>query len=372
MRALRFLLQKEFKQIFRNRALLRSMFMMPVIQLLILPQAANFTIRNINLAFVDLDHSIYSQKLINKMLSSGYFKLAGFAPTYKDAYTLIEKDKADIVVEIPQGFEHDLEREGSKTLCLSVDAINGVKAAVGSGYLTSIIQDFNSDIRIDWTEPWTVNAVPTVEVTSSNWYNPTLSYYLFMVPGILVLLVTMVGGNMSAQNIVREKEMGTIEQINVTPIKKYHFILGKLIPFWVLGVIIFSIGLIIARFVYGIIPLGSVALLYLFLSVYLIAITGFGLLVSTYADTPLQAHSLTFFFVQIFNMMGGLYTPIDSMPGWAVIITKIIPVSYFIDVMRMIVIKGSHFHDVLHHIGVVFLMGVILNVWAVLNYRKTS
>jgi ABC-2 type transport system permease protein len=177
---------------------------------------------------------------------------------------------------------------------------------------------------------------------------------------------------MTSQNIVREKEMGTIEQINVTPVKKYHFILGKLIPFWVLGVVVFTLGLGIAWAVYGIIPLGSVGLLYLFVSVYLIAIMGFGLLISTYSETPMQANSLTFFFMQIFNMMGGLYTPIDSMPGWAKVITELIPISYFIEVMRMIVIKGSHFNDILPHILIVLLMGVVLNTWAILNYRKTT
>lgn len=372
MRTLRFLLQKEFRQIFRNPALIRMMFMTPIIQLIILPQAANFTVRNINIAFVDLDRSTYSQKFIDKVLSSGYFRFVGFTPTYNKAYTLIEKDKADIVMEIPKGFEDKLNTENSQKLSLSVNAINGVKAAVGSGYLTNIIQDFNREIQVDWIQPSTMNPMPQIDVVSSNWYNPTLSYYLFMVPGILVLLVTLVGGNMTSQNIVREKEVGTIEQINVTPIKKYHFILGKLIPFWILGIIVFTLGLGIARVIYGIIPLGSVALLYLFVSVYLVAIMGFGLLISTYSDTPLQAHSLTFFFVQIFNMMGGLFTPIDSMPAWAKVITDIIPVSYFIRVMRMIVIKGSDFHDIIPHLIAVTIMGIVLNGWAILNYRKTT
>lgn len=348
------------------------MFMVPVIQLIILPQAANYTIKNINIAVVDLDRSSYSSKLVNKVLSSGYFKLAEFSHTYKEAYHLIENDKADIVIEIPQGFEHNLEREGNQKISLSVDAINGVKASVGSAYLTRIIQDFNGQIRLDWVQPSMMNQMPTIDVASSNWYNPNLSYYLFMVPGILVLLVTMIGGNMTAQNIVIEKESGTIEQINVTPVKKYQFILGKLIPFWLLGVIIFTLGLTIARVVYGIIPLGSIALLYLFVSVYLIAIMGFGLLISTYSETPMQANSLIFFFLQIFNMMGGLYTPIDSMPAWARVITDVIPISYFIKVMRMIVIKGSHFHDIIPHILIVLLMGVILNTWAIINYRKTT
>jgi ABC-2 type transport system permease protein len=372
MRTLKFLLQKEFRQIFRNPNILRMIFMVPVIQLIILPQAANYTIKNINIAVVDLDRSSYSQKFVNKVLSSGYFKLAAFCQSYDKAYHLIENDKADIIIEIPQGFERKLNTEQNQTISLSVDAINGVKAAVGSGYLTKIIQDFNGQIRLDWVQPSTVNQMPTIDVESSNWYNPNLSYYLFMVPGILVLLVTLVGGNMTAQNIVAEKESGTIEQINVTPVKKYQFLLGKLIPFWVLGVTMFTLGLIIAWAIYGIIPLGSIPLLYLFVTVYLIAIMGFGLLISTYSETPIQANSLIFFFLQIFNMMGGLYTPIDSMPSWAKVITHIIPISYFIEVMRMIVIKGSQLHDIMPHILIVLLMGVILNTWAILNYRKTT
>jgi ABC-2 type transport system permease protein len=372
MRTLFFLLQKEFLQIFRNKTLLRTMFIAPMIQLLILPQAANYTIKNINIAIVDHDHSSYSNKLTEKILSSGYFKLAGFDASYNQAYQLIEKDKADIVLEIPAGFERNLVRENSQNVAVAVNAINGVKASVGNGYLGSIISDFNNDIRIDWIQPARINQLPVIEVAASNWYNPSLTYYIFMVPGILVFLVTMVGGNMTSLNIVKEKEIGTIAQINVTPIKKWHFILGKLIPFWILGVIIFSFGLIIARVIYNIIPLGSLPTLYLFLSVYLFALLGFGLLISTYSETQQQANSLIFFFVMIFNMMSGLFTPIDSMPGWAQVITHLIPISYFIQVMRMIVLKGSELHNILYHIGVVFIMAVVLNTWAIINYRKTS
>jgi ABC-2 type transport system permease protein len=372
MRTLRFLLEKEFRQIFRNKALLPMIFVMPMIQLLVLPQAANYTIKNINLSVVDLDHSSYSRKLIDKIYASGYFLSAGNPRSTADAMKLIEKDKADILLTIPVGFERNLVREGSQKVAVAVNAINGVKAAVGNNYLGSIIMDFNNQIRLDWVQPSRINNQPKIDIVTSYWYNPMLTYYIFMVPGILVFLVTMIGGNMTALNIVKEKEVGTIEQINVTPLRKSQFILGKLIPFWILGIVIFTVGLIIARVVYGIIPLGSVPLLYLFTGVYLFTLLGFGLLISTYSDTQQQANSIMFLFVMIFNLMGGLFTPIDSMPGWAQVITKIIPISYFIDVMRMIVLKGSEFRHILHHIGIVFGMGVILNGWAILNYKKTS
>lgn len=177
---------------------------------------------------------------------------------------------------------------------------------------------------------------------------------------------------MSALNIVKEKESGTIEQMNVTPVKKFQFILGKLIPFWILGIIVFTVGLIVARLMYGIVPLGSITLLYTFAGVYLFAMVGFGMLISTYSETQLQAMSLIFLCVMIFNMMSGLFTPIDSMPEWAKWIARLIPVTYFINVIRMIVLKGSGLYDVIKDLGILATMGIILNGWAVLNYRKTA
>jgi len=193
-----------------------------------------------------------------------------------------------------------------------------------------------------------------------------------MVPGILAILVTMVGGFMSALNIVKEKEAGTIEQINVTPIKKYHFILGKLIPFWVLGNIIFSIGLIVARVVYGIVPAGSLLVLYACISMYLLAILGFGLLISTFCETQQQAMLIMFFFMMIFILMGGLYTPIESMPGWAQVIAQFNPASYLIEVIRMVVLKGSGFKDIIPHLIKLGIFAIVLNGWAIFNYKKTN
>jgi ABC-2 type transport system permease protein len=139
-----------------------------------------------------------------------------------------------------------------------------------------------------------------------------------------------------------------------------------------MGAIVFSFSLIIGWIFYGIVPMGHIALLYLFLLVFLFAILGFGLLVSTYSETQQQANSLMFLFMMVFNMMSGLYTPVDSMPVWAKFITHMFPVSYFIDVMRMIVIKGSGFHDIAHHLLMVFIIGAVLNTWAIINYRKTT
>lgn len=372
MRIIKFLLIKEFKQIFRNRAILAVIMVMPVIQLIVLPLAANYEIKNINLAVVDNDRSDYSRDLINQIIASGYFKLRSYNDSYKQAFTQIEDDNADLILEIPHGFEQDLMRENKQQLFIGVNAINGTKAGLGAGYISDIIREYNIGLRKKMNVQESFNAIPVIEITSSNWYNPHLNYKLYMVPGILAILVTLVGGFLSALNIVKEKEAGTIEQINVSPIKKYHFILGKLIPFWILGNVVFTLGLLVGWIFYGIIPLGNLVVLYTFISVYLLAILGFGLLISTICDTQQQAMLIMFFFVMIFVLMGGLFTPIDSMPDWAKTISKFNPISYFIDVMRMVIIKGSGFRDIQKHILIIIGFAIVLNTAAILNYRKTS
>lgn len=372
MRTIKFLLQKEFRQIFRNKAILIMVMVMPVMQLLVLPLAANYEVRNINVAVIDNDHSSYSQKLISKITASGYFKLTGYDFSFKEAYKLIEADKADLILEIPHGFERNLVRENEQKLFIAVNAINGTKANLGGVYLSGTIKDFNGDVRLQLLQPGKVNQQPAINITSSNWFNPLLNYHVFMVPGILAILVTMIGGFLTALNIVKEKEVGTIEQINVTPIKKHHFILGKLIPFWILGNVVFTLGLCVSWIIYGIAPLGSLLLLYGFIALYLLAISGFGLLISTFCDTQQQAMFIMFFFMMIFILMGGLFTSIDSMPDWAKMVTKFNPVAYLIEVMRMIILKGSGFKDIAKQLGIIGLFAIVLNSWAVFNYKKTG
>lgn len=374
MKVLRFILQKEFRQIFRDKTILAMMFVMPTMQLIILPLAANFEVKHINLAYVDHDHSSYSQQLLHKIASSGYFKVMSAPVSYKEGLKTIEEGDADLLLEIPPEFERNLVREGSQKLNLSVDAINGTKSSIGAAYLLSVLSDFNNnlDINIKSPAPRTNSAVANINIASTNWYNIRAEYKYYMVPGILVLLLTMIGGFITALNIVKEKEIGTIEQINVTPIKKWQFILGKLVPFWIVGMIVFTIGLIVMYLVYGIFPLGSLAVLYLFAAVYLVALLGLGLLISTFADTQLQAMFIAYFFMMIFMLMSGFFTSTDSMPGWARIISDLTPVTHFIRVVRLIVLKGSGLAEVHTELVYLFVFALVLNGLAILNYRKTS
>lgn len=372
MRVLKFLLIKEFKQIFRNKTLLPLIFVLPLIQLLVMPLAADYEVKNINISIVDNDQSAYSQQLSSKILASGYFQLSSYTHSFNESLKEIELDKADLILEIPPNFEQNLRRNGLEKLFIAVNAINGTKASLGGSYLSSIIRDFNQNIQIsDYSRP--PLEYKSIEVSAINWFNPNMNYKIFMVPGILVILVTMIGAYMCGLNIVKEKEVGTIEQINVSPIKKHYYILGKLIPFWIIGIIVFSIGFfIIAWLVYGIIPLGNLFLLFAYLGLFLIAILGFGLLISTYSETQQQAMSVSFFFMLVFIMMSGLFTSIDAMPSWAQKIAFANPVTYFIEVMRMVVLKGSGLVDILKHIFIMVGFAILFNTWAIINYRKTS
>src|SRR6266567_4257122 len=340
MRTLLFLLEKEFRQILRNRQIIRILIIAPVIQLILLPLAADYSVKNISIAVVDNDHSTFSQKLISKITASGHFKLTGYTASYKEALSLVEQEKADLAIQIPVDFEKGLVRGDSKKLFVAIDAIEGTKANLGGAYLSSIVKDFNDDIRLNWQSAPTIDDAPQITMAPSNWYNPYLNYKLYMVPAILVTLVTAMAAMQSAFNIVQEKESGTIEQINVTPIKKHIFIIGKLIPFLVLGIVVFTLGLLVGWAFYGVVPSGNLLVLYGSLVVYLFAMLGLGLLISTYSGTQMQAMSLSFFFINIFNMMSGVFSSVDSMPGWAQTIVMTFPPSHFIKIMRMVVLTG--------------------------------
>ncbi len=371
MRTLKFLLRKEFLQIFRDKLILRMIFALPVIQLILLPYAATYEIKNITLSVVDNDHSEYSRKLINNLTASGYFQLVDYSKTYADALDQVEKDKADLIVEIPEGFERDLIRDNETIVLFAANAISGQTAGLAVAYANTIVKDFNNDVRTQWIQQPRLNATPVIDITSSNWFNTQMDYKKFIVPGVLALLVTLVGFLMASLNIVKEKEIGTIEQLNVSPIKKYQFILSKLIPFWVLGLVVLTIGFIISFLLYGIYPEGSFLVGFLFAGIYLIALLGFGLLTSIYSDTQQQAMFIAYFFMLIFILLGGLFSPIENMPDWAQYLTYINPVRYLIEAMRMIVLKGSGFWDLRYHFLIVSGFAIVFNGLAIWNYKKT-
>jgi len=372
MRVLRYLLEKEFKQFFRNSFLPRMVIMFPMTALLIYPLVANFEIRNINLSLVDHDKSSYSQELVQKIQSSGYFRITDVSDTYMQALKSVELDRSDLILEIPSGFERGLVREKKADLMISANAVNGNKGGLGTSYLVGIIGEFNTLIRAELLGANKSFALPAMAVIPLYRYNPSLLYSVYMVPAILIMVLAMISGFLPALNIVGEKQNGTIEQMNVTPVRKFTFIVSKLIPYWVVGYAVLTLGMLIALFVWKLYPQGSLYTIYLFATIFLLAFSGLGLVVSNYAVTVQQAMFMMFFFVLTFIFMSGLYTPVENMPGWAQVISHFSPLKYIIQVLRMVYLKGSGFPQLRSQFLALSCFALFFNGWAVLSYRKKS
>lgn len=370
MRKLITIIQKEFIQIFRDKSMLPIIFIVPILQLLVLSYTATFEIKNVRLIVVDHDHSSWSRQLLDKFSGSHFFTLSDHLANYKAAEEQLKRGDADQIMVIESGFEKKLTNEGSAQIQLVTDAINGSAASLMSAYALSIITDFNSDILVQ-QQPAHFKGMP-IRLSPSFWYNPNLNYITFMVPGILVLLVTLIATFLSSMNIVKEKELGTIEQLNVTPISKTEFIAGKLIPFWIIAMFDFLLGLFLAYFVFGIVIVGSPVLLLFVTAVYLLLVLGLGLLISTLTNTMQQAMFISWFFMVIFILMSGLFTPIESMPNWAQQLNIINPLAYFIRINRMIMLKGSVFSDIHHDFYAMAVYAILMMGFATLRYRKRA
>ena len=373
MRTILFILQKEFLQIARNRAMLAIIFVMPVVQLLVLANAATFEVRSTPVSLVDLDQSTTSRRLVEKLQASGYFEVVetAFSPAQADEALL--RRTARLVLHIPHGFERDLRRSSTAKIQMVFDAQDGATAGVVQSYANTILATFNRDIQVDFVSPAAeATRPPAIEIIPAHWYNPDLDYLTFMVPGILVLLVTMIGTFLSAMNVVREKEIGTIEQLNVTPIRKYQFVAGKLLPFLVIALFELAFGLVIAWLVFRIPMIGNLALVFALAVVYLLAMLGLGLLISTVTETQQQAMFIAWFVMVIFILMSGLFTPIESMPAWAQKLTLLNPVAYFITIMRRVLLKGAGFGAVQFEFWALAAYATAMLMLALRRYRKVS
>lgn len=353
--------------------MLPIIFILPILQLLILSVAATYEVKNIKFAYIDHDHSSTSRTLIDKFNASTYFNVLTDYPSHKKASSGMLAGEVDVVLEIPTHFERNLLKEKTTDLSIIINAIDGAAAGVESGYVNQIIQSYNQEVKLTFMDSSEKVVQPvTIESIPSFWYNISLDYKTFMVPGILVLLVTMITLFLSGMNIVREKEIGTLEQINVTPIRKSQFIIGKLFPFWVIGMGLLTVGLILAKLIFDTPMIGSLPLLYFYTSIYILVILGMGLFISNFTNTQQQAMFIAWFFVVIFILMSGLFTPIESMPKWAQIITEFNPIKYFVEIMRMVLLKGSGFMDILPQLCKTLLYAIVMNGLAIWSYKKTS
>lgn len=363
MRTISFLLRKEFLQIFRNKPMLAIIFVLPIVQLLVLSFAATFDVRTTSMALFDQDRTYASTRLVERFEASGYFHLTERAFDARRADEAMMRDDADMILRIPANFERDLARMGRSEVHITLDAVDGATAGVVQAYALQILAASGEDSG---------RVGPRIEVLPAFWFNPNMDYKTYMVPGILVILVTMIGTFLTSMNIVREKETGTIEQLNVTPIRRWHFIVGKLMPFWLIAMCELAAGLVIARIVFDVPMLGNLALVFLLAGIYMLAMLGVGLYVSTRADTQQQAMFLAWFIMVICILMSGLFTPIESMPDWAQAITKFNPVAHFIEIMRRVLLKGSDFAGIRDEFWILTAFACGILTLAVRQYRKVS
>ena len=361
---LRFLIQKEFLQIRRNAFLPRLIVLFPIVIMCVMPWVMQMEVKNIVVDVVDIDHTVESQRLVRQIAASSYFIFGGQKSTYAEAMKDIEKGRADIILEIRDG-----------QYLIAANAVNGTKGSMGSAYLSQIV---NEELRMKNGEFAT--ALPTSAAANSSsfilnsltLYNKHQNYKLFMIPALLAIVMMLMTGFLPTLNIVGEKESGTIEQINVTPVSKWAFILSKLIPYWLIALFVVTVCLILAWLVYGITPVGSLWLVYALAMLLALFFSSFGLIVSNYSDTMQQAMFVMWFFIVCIMLLSGLFTPTRSMPHWAYLTTYVNPMHYFIDAIRTVFIRGGSFREVAHQLSALLAIGLFMATWAVRSYKKNN
>ncbi len=368
---LSFLLEKEFKQFYRNKFMLGIAVVFPLVVMLVMPWAATLDIKNIQVSVVDNDLSPFSRDFIQKIEHSTYFNLSSMADNYNQGIREVEKGKADLVVEIPERFESDLINFGTVPVKVSINSVNGIKGMMGQSYIHALALQFSQE-QVQLSKLQSKQDIPQMDIIVKNMYNPILDYKHTMIPGLIMITMIVLCGFLPAVNIVIEKETGTIEQLNVTPIKKSSFVLAKLIPFWLIGFVAALFGFLFAWLIYGLLPVGSFATLFFFSGLFIFTMTGFGLLISNHSSTIQQAVLVMFFFVIIFIMLCGLMTPVGSMPEWAQFIAGLTPTKYIVNVLQCVYLKGSNIMDLKLDLAVLTGMMLFFNIWAILSYKKSK
>jgi ABC-2 type transport system permease protein len=372
MRTILYLIRKEFLQIFRNKFIGRAIFGVPILQMLVLVPAVTFEIKNINLCIVDQDMSSESRELISQLKGSTFFKIKYSTFSETEANNLLLNNKCNLILQIPADFGKDIGTGRPGRLLASVNAINASTAQLSWAYLNGVIRDYNTNILVKNAGSRVQASIPQIHITNRFWYNEMLNYKYYMLPGIIGILVTAIGFLLAGLNLVREKEIGTIEQINVTPVRKYHFIIAKMVPFLIIGLIDLAIGLALGKLAFNIPFEGSIFLLFLCSAIFMIAILGFSIFISTFSSSQQQFMFVAFFCMIIFTFMSGIFTPLESMPVWAQKIDMVNPLAYLMRINRMIMLKGSTIQDMSRDIFALIVIAIAFTVLAVNRYRKTA
>ena len=367
-----YLIEKEFKQMMRNIVLPLIYVLLPLSVINVVPRIATQEIKHINFSVVDNDHSPLSERLIHKLSASPNFHLVGNFASYQQASATIDNADADMIIEIEPDFEKKLMVDGLAQVAVATNSVNGMKGSLSTGYVTQILADYSAQLRDEAGLDAGATRTTKFNVEPRYLYNTTLDYKLYMIPALMALILILICSFLPALNIVGEKEKGTIEQINVTPIRKVDFILSKLIPYIIVGLFLLTFAIFLAWAIHGYWPVGDLWLIYLFAMSFVLVMSSLGLIVSNYSSTTQQAALLIFFFMMIFMHMSGMLTPIASMPKWSQTLTLINPMRYFMEAMRAIYLKPVTFADLQWQFMCLTIMAVILWIWASISYHKNN
>lgn len=367
MRAFIVLVQKEFLQIRRNPFLPRLIIAFPILIMLLMPLIMTMDVRNVNVAVVDLDRSTASRRIASHIEASEFLTLALTTSEYLLAIDALEQGEVDVIVQIPTDFERDMTVATPERISITANAVNATKGGMGMQYIVQTIAKTLTELRSE-KNPAKLSELVTIE----NRYNPTLNYRHYMIPALMIMLFILICGFLPALSIVGEKESGTIEQINVTPISRFMFILSKLVPYWIIGLFVVTVAMLVARLVYGLAPVGSIGAIYFGALLFILTISGFSLTIANFSETMQQAMFVMFFFIMIFMLMSGLLTPVDSMPVWAQRFTLILPPRYFVEILRSVYLKGTTVIELWTNYAALGIFVIIFNTLAALTYKKQS
>jgi ABC-2 type transport system permease protein len=367
------MLIKEFIQVFRDK---RTRFVLigpPIIQMLIFGYAATYEIRHVPTVVLDLDHSQESRELISRFTSSPYLDVQRQLTNHHEIDDMIERGETTIAIEIDSGFAQQLRSGQSAPLQVIVDATNSNTALIASGYVNQIVLGFAKQYqtdRIGRISPQIVEKMPSIELAQRPWYNPELRSQWFFIPGIIGSLTLVLVVNLTAFAVVREREIGTLEQIMVTPIRPVEFILGKTLPFFLIGLFDVSLIGLVGTLWFQVPFRGQLTVLFTGAVLFLICMLGVGLLISTISATQQQAMVSAFFFVMPAITFSGFGFPISTMPQWLRYMTYLSPLRYFLIVLRASYLKGVGFEILWPQMAAMLGLGIVLLVAATLRFHK--
>lgn len=366
-------IKKEFLQFKRDPIMFMLILGAPIIQLIFLGYAATFDVNVVHTAVYDMDKSQESRKYIESFKSTGYFAFDYYVDNYNQLTQHINNANVILGLVIPRGFENKIQRGETVKVQAIFDGSDGNTASIAAGYLQGITQKYSKEIVTDIRNKLGIKVLPVGSVESSPrvWYNPELTTRNFMVPGIVALLLMIITLILTSLAIVKEKEIGTLEQLIVTPIKPYQMIVGKLIPFTLLGFAAVILVITAMYIIFGIAVKGSVTFLLFSSFVFILSTLGLGLFVSTISKTQQQAMMLAIFLIMMpMVFLSGFAFPIENMPSIIQAITYIIPLRYFMTTIRGVILKGIGISDLWFELLAMFGIGMLILSLSVMRFQK--